>query len=137
MVNGKRTLLYICPDLCLNLQRSERRCGRELGVAPGLAGFTADGDNVQSWGDAVAAVLVALATEFEVLPERRGAASPGGDRRTTWLDTFDWRLYRAGLTLEYVPGRGGGELRLSGSGTSAPRGDATQLGTGRQAAPPH
>jgi len=44
-----------------------------------------------------------------------GAASwSGGGRasslRRTWLDTFDWRLYRAGLTLEQVTG--GGEIRL-------------------------
>ena len=110
-------------------------------MTPGLAGFTADGDNVQSWDDAVAAVLVALATEFEVLPERRGAASPGADQRTTWLDTFDWRLYRAGLTLEYVPARSGGELRLSGNGTgatasAATQGPATQLVTGWQSSTP-
>ena len=34
--------------------------------------------------------------------------------RRTWLDTFDWRLYRAGLTLEQVSGRGGTEFRLTG-----------------------
>ncbi|HEU5416924.1 MAG TPA: CHAD domain-containing protein [Streptosporangiaceae bacterium] len=34
--------------------------------------------------------------------------------RRTWLDTFDWRLYRAGLTLEQVTGRGIAELRLTG-----------------------
>jgi len=34
--------------------------------------------------------------------------------RRTWLDTFDWRLYRAGLTLEQVTGRGVAELRLTG-----------------------
>jgi CHAD domain-containing protein len=34
--------------------------------------------------------------------------------RRTWLDTFDWRLYRAGLTLEQVTGRGTAELRLTG-----------------------
>jgi CHAD domain-containing protein len=33
--------------------------------------------------------------------------------RRTWLDTFDWRLYRAGLTLEQVTGRGTAELRLT------------------------
>jgi hypothetical protein len=38
---------------------------------------------------------------------------PGTVRRT-WLDTFDWRLYRAGLTLELSSGRGGGEYRLTG-----------------------
>jgi CHAD domain-containing protein len=41
---------------------------------------------------------------------------PGGRSRTvrrTWLDTFDWRLYRAGLTLELVSGHGPGELVLT------------------------
>src|ERR1035437_297444 len=32
--------------------------------------------------------------------------------RRAWLDTFDWRLYRAGLTLELTSGRGTGELTL-------------------------
>jgi CHAD domain-containing protein len=35
--------------------------------------------------------------------------------RRTWLDTFDWRLHRAGLTLEYVAERGPGELVLTGA----------------------
>jgi CHAD domain-containing protein len=35
--------------------------------------------------------------------------------RRTWLDTFDWRLHRAGFTLEYVTGRGPGELVLTSS----------------------
>ena len=34
--------------------------------------------------------------------------------RRTWLDTFDWRLYRAGLTLQYAGPRGHGELVLTG-----------------------
>ena len=34
--------------------------------------------------------------------------------RRTWLDTFDWRLYRAGLTLEQVTARAGVELILTG-----------------------
>jgi CHAD domain-containing protein len=34
--------------------------------------------------------------------------------RRAWLDTFDWRLYRAGLTLELTSGRGTGELTLTG-----------------------
>jgi hypothetical protein len=107
-------------------------------VTPGLAGFTADGDGVPSWDEVTAAVLASLATEFDVQPERRGAAAVSGDRRITWLDTFDWRLYRAGLSLEYVPGRGGGELRLSGPGAgNARQGTATQLVTGWQASRPH
>ncbi len=106
-------------------------------MTPDLAGFTTDGDDVRSWDDISAGVLAALATEFDVQPERRGAGTLGADRRTTWLDTFDWRLYKAGLTLEYVPGRGGGELRLSASRPGAPGSDATQLVTGWQPSRPH
>ena len=40
-----------------------------------------------------------------------------GDRpqtlRQTWLDTFDWRLFRAGLNLECTAGRGTSELTLT------------------------
>ena len=36
-----------------------------------------------------------------------------GARRRTWLDTFDWRLYRAGLMLEFEQARRGGRLLLS------------------------
>ncbi len=43
--------------------------------------------------------------------QRAGAAS---SCRRTWLDTFDWRLYRAGLTLEQVATRGGADLVLTG-----------------------
>ena len=103
-------------------------------MTPDLAGFTTDGDDVRSWDDISAAVLAALATEFDVQPERHRA---GADRRTTWLDTFDWRLYKAGLTLEYLPARGGGELRLSGTGTAAAGISATQLVTGWQVSRPH
>ncbi len=41
----------------------------------------------------------------------------GGTARTirrTWLDTFDWRLYRAGLTLQQVIRNGLAELVLTG-----------------------
>ena len=34
--------------------------------------------------------------------------------RRTWLDTFDWRLFRAGLTLEFQTGRGTTGLVLTG-----------------------
>jgi CHAD domain-containing protein len=44
-----------------------------------------------------------------VVPARRTRT-----QRRTWLDTFDWRLHRAGLTLECVTGRGPAELVLSG-----------------------
>jgi CHAD domain-containing protein len=43
-------------------------------------------------------------------------ADPGPARicHRTWLDTFDWRLYRAGLTLEQVTGRAYADLVLTG-----------------------
>jgi CHAD domain-containing protein len=43
--------------------------------------------------------------------QRVGAAKTW---RRTWLDTFDWRLYRAGLTLEQSAERGVAELVLTG-----------------------
>ena len=55
------------------------------------------------------AVREALAPRFSVVPARRTRT-----QRRTWLDTFDWRLHRAGLTLECVTGRGPAELVLSG-----------------------
>ena len=46
----------------------------------------------------------------------RFTVAPAGQSRTvrrTWLDTFDWRLFRAGLNLEAAVGRGGSELVLT------------------------
>jgi CHAD domain-containing protein len=54
-------------------------------------------------------VQEALAPRFSVVPANRTRT-----QRITWLDTFDWRLHRAGLTLECVSGRGPAELVLSG-----------------------
>jgi CHAD domain-containing protein len=34
--------------------------------------------------------------------------------RRLWLDTFDWRLYRSGLTLEQISSRGAAEVVLTG-----------------------
>ena len=59
--------------------------------------------------DLRSAALAALSQAFTVTAE----AGPAGARRRTWLDTFDWRLYRAGLTLEFEQGRRGGRLLLS------------------------
>jgi CHAD domain-containing protein len=101
-------------------------------MTPGLAGFIADGDDSQTRDDVILAALAALGAEFDVVPERAATNAPRGVRRTTWLDTFDWRLHKAGLTLEYVPARGGSELRLSEPGKVT-----TQLVTGWQAARPH
>jgi CHAD domain-containing protein len=41
------------------------------------------------------------------------AARPVSLRRL-WLDTFDWRLYRSGLTLEQISSRGATDLILTG-----------------------
>jgi CHAD domain-containing protein len=81
-------------------------------VTPGLAGFIASGDDARTRDEVVAGVLEALGTAFGVIPERGGKAAPAC--RRTWLDTFDWRLHRAGLTLEYAGRPRGGELLLSG-----------------------
>jgi len=59
----------------------------------------------------LAAVRSALSRAFMVV-EEPGAASSGTHRRT-WLDTFDWRLYKAGLTLRFEQARRGGRLVLS------------------------
>jgi CHAD domain-containing protein len=66
--------------------------------------------------------LVALGPRFRWRGDGRAAAV-----RRAWLDTFDWRLYRAGLTLELTTGRGTAELTLTGrdGGTVA----AQQAGT--------
>ncbi len=59
--------------------------------------------------------------------------------RRTWLDTFDWRLFRAGLTLEFRSGRGPGGFLLTGrdgepitSQPAAPTTGATAAGCGRR-----
>ena len=80
-------------------------------MTPGLAGFIASGHDERAWDESVAGVLEALGTAFDVVPDRSG--KPAACRRT-WLDTFDWRLHRAGLTLEYAGRPRGGELLLSG-----------------------
>jgi CHAD domain-containing protein len=43
-----------------------------------------------------------------------GGAARSATLRRLWLDTFDWRLYRSGLTLEQVSGRGSTEIVLTG-----------------------
>ena len=80
-------------------------------TAPGLRGFvlqTSPGDEE----DLLSAALAALAAG--VHGDRRSPAAPGsGAHRRTWLDTFDWRLYRAGLILQFEQARRGGRLLLS------------------------
>ncbi len=61
--------------------------------------------------DPLARVLAALGQAFTVTEERGAAGS--GIRRRTWLDTFDWRLYNAGLILEHEQTRPAGRLILT------------------------
>ena len=119
-------------------------------MTPGLAGFIASGEGSQTSDVVLAEVLAALGQDFGLEPDRAAARSA---RRRTWFDTFDWRLYRAGLTLEYVAAPRGGELRLSGAspanaanapGTTpaaavgaAPAADTVQRAPGWQASRPH
>ena len=84
-------------------------------MALDLRGFELDGELGTAGGapvpDPVSAVLDVLGQAFGVVTEH---AAPGsGARQHTWLDTFDWRLNRAGLVLEYERTRRGGRLLLS------------------------
>ena len=75
----------------------------------GLRDFVAD--TAAGEDSSLAAVRSALSLAFTVR-EEPGAAGSGTHRRT-WLDTFDWRLYKAGLTLRFERARRGGRLVLS------------------------
>jgi CHAD domain-containing protein len=111
-------------------------------MTPGLAGFIAAGQDTQTSDDVISEVLAALEQEFTLVPERGGSPRTSA-RRRTWFDTFDWRLYGAGLTLEYAPAHRGGELRLGDTSSGAPgtpvadAASATQPVTGWQASRPH
>jgi CHAD domain-containing protein len=84
-------------------------------MTPDLRRFELDGENGGTPDhDPVSAVLGVLGQAFGVVTEH---AAPGsGARQRTWLDTFDWRLNRAGLVLEYEHARRGGRLLLSKDG---------------------
>jgi CHAD domain-containing protein len=62
-------------------------------------------------GPAPEELQAALEPRFSVVREGRSRTV-----RRTWLDTFDWRLHQAGLTLELVTGRGHGQLVLRVAG---------------------
>jgi len=71
------------------------------------------------------AVSSALSQTFAVRQEPGAAGS--GTHRWTWLDTFDWRLYKAGLTLQFEQARRGGRLVLSkADGTPQPEQPVTR-----------
>ena len=62
-------------------------------------------------GTNVSAVLDVLGQAFGVVTDRTAPGS--GARQHIWLDTFDWRLNRAGLVLDYERKSRGGRLLLS------------------------
>jgi CHAD domain-containing protein len=98
--------------------------GGETGGAP-----AADGRNETR--DPASTALDVLAQAFGIAAERGTPVSV--TRQRTWLDTFDWRLNRAGLVLEYQRAKRAGRLLLS-------RGDlllAEQPVTGWQPRRPH
>ena len=99
-------------------------------MSPILGGFVVAGETAPAWDEALAEVMSALRSVFTTVEERT-ALRP---QRHTWLDTFDWRLYRAGLRLEYVAGK----LRLTDDGTAG-NGQApvVQQVTGWRPARPH
>jgi len=76
-------------------------------MAPGLQEYVLGGGE-ENRG---ATLRDALASAFSIV------ADPGstGVRRLTWLDTFDWRLYRAGLVLAHEQARRAGRLLLTAS----------------------
>lgn len=95
-------------------------------VTPGLARFTATEED-----DVPGPVTESLERDFTVTPDR---AASGAAERLIWFDTFDWRLFKAGFLLAYVPGRRGSELRLTTIGTEQ---TVTQPVTGWGASRPH
>ncbi len=93
-------------------------------------GTTATGGQNEAC-DPAAAALDVLAQAFGVAAERGAPGS--GTRQRTWLDTFDWRLNRAGLVLEYQRAKRLGRLLLSRDGVPL----AEQPVTGWQPRRPH
>ncbi len=77
-------------------------------TTPGLRDFVLPSGS-ETAEDLLAAAYAALSQAFTVTAE----AGASRVRRRTWLDTFDWRLYRAGLMLEFEQARRGGRLLLS------------------------
>src|SRR5258708_20752043 len=103
-------------------------------MTPGPAGLVVSGE-ATVWSDLLDGVLAALREAFDVAPEHDSVR--GGACRRTWYDTFDWRLYRAGMLLEYVTAHRCGELVLtSPDGRGEAGRPALQPVAGRPAPPP-
>jgi len=85
--------------------------GFELGGEGEANGGTPAAAGQDETRDPASAALDVLAQAFGVAAERGAPGS--GTRQRTWLDTFDWRLSRAGLVLEYERTKRGSRLLLS------------------------
>jgi len=79
-------------------------------VASSIREFVVDG--VARGGAELPAALAGSVTLDGGLAWANGGRTRAS--RRSWLDTFDWRLYRAGLTLEHAVCRGRTELLLTG-----------------------
>ena len=109
-------------------------------MASETRGFTLagaeDGDRGEPAPDPVADALTVLRQSFTVVEERGTPA--GGPLRRTWLDTFDWRLYRAGLVLEHEQTRRDARLVLTDTkaGTTDAKAGTTDTKAGMTAEQP-
>jgi CHAD domain-containing protein len=77
-------------------------------VRNGRTEFVLDGEP-GARPDLAVAVADGTGSSFSLLDD-----GPARRVRRTWLDTFDWRLYRAGLTLEELSAGGRTQLILTG-----------------------
>ena len=80
---------------------------------PGLSAFVLDvsadeDEDERSVHPLPPALTGALSQVFTPVPDRTASRT----QHRIYLDTFDWRLYRAGLVLELEQARGGPRLRL-------------------------
>jgi CHAD domain-containing protein len=86
-------------------------------MTPDVREFVLDGNNGGngSIGNGTAPASVPPSAILDVLGQSFGVAAERGapSHQRTWLDTFDWRLHRAGLVLEYERKSRGGRLLLS------------------------
>ena len=68
-------------------------------------------------------VRAPLAPRFKVAPAGRSRTL-----RLTWLDTFDWRLHQAGLTLQHSTGSRASDYTLTGKDGEQITVQASRLG---------
>jgi CHAD domain-containing protein len=73
-----------------------------------VEGGSGEFEFAETGGQQLARLRAELATSFTV----SGGSRPARATRT-WLDTFDWRLYKAGLSLQQVTARGASQLILT------------------------